>query len=303
MDTDESASMSLLDHLEEFRMVIFKILICLVILTLPALYFAQEVVNLLIKYGCPGGVVLKYFTPLEPLWVQIRTGIVLAIVVAIPYIAWQLWGFIAPGLYKHEKKFLSRLAIASWILFLTGGFLGFNYIVPLVMKFSLAMGSDRLQPMIGIEAFTGMVGMTFIGFGIMAQCPVVVYLLIKTGIVEAATLKRQRPVVIVIILVISAFLTPPDVVSQLIMGVPAYLLFEASLFLAAIGVKKKTVEQTEDIYSSADGETADDLLVEKLPVEVDDCGDNELEMDSPYPELRPSRRKLRYSGAGRKRRK
>ncbi len=300
MDTDGSASMSLLDHLEEFRMVIFRILICLIILILPALYFAQDAVDLLIKYGCPENVTLQYFSPLEPLWVRIRVAVVIAVIVAVPYIAWQLWGFIAPGLYKHEKMFLSRLAVASWILFLVGGFLGFKYIIPLVMKFSLAMGSDRLQPMIGIEAFSGMAGMTFIGFGVMAQCPVIIYLLIKTGIVEAATLKRQRPVVIVIILVLSAFLTPPDVVSQLIMGVPAYVLFEASLLLAGIGGKKKITEHI--VGDPPEDNKTNDVTPEPVAA-IDDCNKNEPESNRSYPEPRSSRRKLRYSGTGRRRRK
>jgi sec-independent protein translocase protein TatC len=237
METD-TLPFPLFEQLEAFRQVLIKILLCAVVIFPVAFYFAPEVFELMVKYGCPPGFSLKYFSPFEPLIVRIKTAAVMTVFAGMPYMAWQLWGFVAPGLYRDEKTFLGALCLGSWAMFILGGALAFRFILPLMMDFSLSMSSDTLEPVIGFQAFAGLSGILIAGTGIMAQCPVVVLILIKSGVVGLDSLKRQRPVVVIVILILSALITPPDVISQLMLAVPAYILFELCLLFAGFKIIK-----------------------------------------------------------------
>ncbi|MFA7232330.1 MAG: twin-arginine translocase subunit TatC [Victivallaceae bacterium] len=293
------------DHLEDLRRVALKVLICLFIVLPLSFYLATPAVNFLLKHCCPPGFNLRYFSPMEPLLVQIKIALMLSLFIGLPYIAYQLWSFIVPGLYQHERFWLGRLSIISWILFVTG--IGFCYlfVLPAMMKFSLSMETTYLQASIGIDNFIMLTGLMLLGFGIMFQFPLVIFMLAKTGLVNLTTLKKQRPVILVIILILSAILTPPDVFSQLIMAIPTYLLFEISLLLASISIKSKPAEiiNSHDAESDAIPQPPDgtDSTVVNENQEADFTPDQSLEMyDRHY---RRKNRKIRSAKGHRTSRK
>lgn len=261
MSTSDSSENGFLDHLEELRKVLLRIILLIVVLFPVCYYFAPQILELLISHLAPQGFKLRYFSPLEPFWVQMKIALFGSVVLALPIIFWQVWRFIAPGLYASERFFVVRLSFSGVFLFLLGAFFSIAYILPLLIRFSLGFASDALEPAIGLEKFVGLVLMLLFGFGIMFQFPIAVFILVRSGLVSIETLKKQRPVVFIIILFLSAVFTPPDIISQLMMGIPTYMLFELSLLVA--GMKKDKGEDSD----SDDDEPDHDIEQKKPPEE------------------------------------
>ena len=260
-----------IEHLEELRKVIFKILLTVTIL-LPALFwFADDAIRFLVAHSCPPDFTLRYFSPMEPLFVKIKISLLAAIFVGLPYIAYTLWQFIVPALYPQEQQRIKQLAFSSWILFISGGVFCFLFIIPAMMRFSLSMQSKELAATIGLSNYIGLVGMLLLGFGIMFQLPIVIFFLVLSGMIKLSTLKKQRAIVLIIILILSALLTPPDIFSQIMMAGPTYLLFELSLIISAITLKtrEETPKQTnETIYDDDDLPPAPEVALNETELDL-----------------------------------
>ncbi len=225
-----------LEHLEELRGVLLRSLAAVALLLFPAYWAAGRLIPWLLRQlERLGGNDLQfhYFSPLEPFLVQLKCSLLLALFGALPYVSWQVAGFIAPGLYRRERRLFGMLAGAAFLLFLAGAAFAFALILPLLLRFAASYRSPELAPMLGLGNFIDLAGLLLLGFGLMFQLPVVVVVLVRTGLIRTATLRRSRPVVVIVILVLAAILTPPDVVSQLLMAVPTWLLFELALLVAA----------------------------------------------------------------------
>ncbi|MDD5729365.1 MAG: twin-arginine translocase subunit TatC [Victivallales bacterium] len=220
-----------IEHLEDLRQMLLKIVLCFTLLFPVAFFFSGALIDRLIQYSCPPGFTLHYFAPLEPFIVRVKISFFLALFAGIPYIAAAVWKFIAPGLYRREKRGVAIFAIVSWVLFASGTVFCWALIIPLMMKFSLSLGSPYVRPAIGIGNFTGLAAILLAGFGLMFQFPLVVFMLVGSGLVRLETFRKQRAIILIVILILSALLTPPDVISQIMMAVPTYLLFELSLLL------------------------------------------------------------------------
>lgn len=244
---------SILDQLEDFRGVILRSLAGLAVTVIPGFFVAPYCLEYMVKIVCPEGMTLHYFTPLEPFYVQLQMGLVLGIAAASWWIFWQLASFAAPGLYKHEKSALLKFSFAAAFLFISGAAFSFYVVLPMVMKFSYSFATNGLQPVIGVGDFLSMSSMLILGFAVSFQFPIVLVLLAKMGLVTPETLSKRRPVVITVIFIVAAFLTPPDVISQLAMALPAWLLFEISLWWIKCTVKTREKEdRTEEHLISAD---------------------------------------------------
>ena len=246
--TGKSTDKTFLEHLEDLRKILFRIILCLAVLFPVSMYFASGLIKFLVLSSCPPGLVLNFFSPLEPVWVEIKTAMAVSVFIAFPYIAFEVWRFVAPGLYKHEKNFVLRLVFVSWMLFIVGVLFCFRFIVPLVMQFSMSMASEYLRPIIGLQSFISLLALLLLGFGLMFQFPIAIFLLVKTGLVRLETFKKQRFVMIIIILFLAAVITPtPDMLTQLIMAVPTYILFELSMLITGWTVKEPAVpDEAED---------------------------------------------------------
>jgi len=261
---------SFFGHLTELRTVFFKILVCVAVL-FPACYcYTTPVLEWFIATSCPAGFELKYFSPMEPFFVEMKLAFIMALFIGVPYIAYQVWSFVAPGLYSNEKYAVSRFAFASWLFFGLGAFFSIRFIFPLVLKFSMGFQSEYIKANIGIQNFVSMATMMTVGFGLMFQFPIAVFLLVRTGLVKVETMRKHRPVIVIGILVLSALLTPPDVISQLMMGIPTYILFEGSLFFAQFArvkaMENKELSDDESDESDSDLEFEFDDESELSPV-------------------------------------
>lgn len=172
--------------------------------------------------------------------VPVKVALMVAFVIALPYVLYQLWAFVAPGLYAHEKRLVVPLVVASFILFLLG--MGFAYflVFPLVFKFMSSVAPEGVAWMTDIEKYFGFVLTTFIAFGVTFEVPVAVVVLVRMGVVSVEKLKEMRPYVIVGAFVIGAIFTPPDVISQILLAVPLWILYEGGILVSRyVGKAKK----------------------------------------------------------------
>lgn len=225
------------EHLEELRSVIIKVLLAIIVLFPFCYYFSLPIIEWLKDFSCLRAYKLIYIQPLELFFIRLKVGFFLALFVSIPYVAFQIWKFASPALFKKEKYYLKRFVLLSSILFLAGGSLGLFVIFPGVLNFAVRMSSLDITPMITVSNFVGLSIILILGFGLVFQLPIFVYILVTTGLVEVETLKRLRPIIIICVFVIAAILTPPDILSQLAMAIPSIILFEISLWFASLAKK------------------------------------------------------------------
>ena len=289
----DSSDSSFLVHLEALRQALWRGVAAVAVFLIPGFLAAVPALEWLVRFSCPEGFKLNYFTPMEPLMVQLKVGLILAVVAAMPVILWQLARFVAPALYEHERRACRQVVWAALLLFLAGGAIGLFLVTPLMMKFSAEFASESLAPVIGIGSFVNLVALLTLSFGIMFQLPVVMVFLVRIGVVELATLRRCRPVAVTLIFILAAVLTPPDIVSQLLLGVPTWLLFEAALLLAGRG-KKKAPPREEASEKAAPEEPPEEAVPEPERAAEEP---EENTMDAVYRDsYRKKRRKNRHFG-------
>jgi sec-independent protein translocase protein TatC len=169
---------------------------------------------------------------ITPFMVPVKVTALAAFLIALPYVLFQAWAFVAPGLYEHEKKLALPLVIGSTVLFLVGVAFCYYLVFNTVFRFIHDFAPKSITPAPDIEAYFSFVITMFLAFGITFEIPIVVLLLVRMGLVSLEKLREARPYVIVGAFVIAAIVTPPDVVSQFMLAVPMCLLYEAGLFLA-----------------------------------------------------------------------
>jgi sec-independent protein translocase protein TatC len=273
LDQDEEKEMSFLDHLEELRWHVVRSLVAVVVCTIGAfatakwifqnIIFAPARVDfptfkVLCKFGqwfgsddlcvqeIPFKVQSRFMT--GQFTMHILASFVIGFIVAFPYVVWELWRFIRPGLYTTERKY-SRGAVASiTFLFATGILFGYYVLAPLMISF---LANYQISEMIvnefDITSYVSTVVGVVFGCGILFQLPVVIYFLTKIGIVTPAFLRTYRKHAIVIILVVGAIVTPSaDPLSQMLISMPLYLLYEISIFISAGVVRKQAREEAAE---------------------------------------------------------
>lgn len=238
---DDKAN-TLIEHIEALRRTLLWI-IAITVAVYPVAYaLSPYAIRLLVQWCFPPEMgKLHYFSPMEVFWVQLKLAFVLSLVIAYPWNVWQLWRFLLPALYKNERRAVGWGILFSTVLFLGGIAFCVWLILPLMMRFATGFANAELQPIIGLGSFLNLAGWLMLAFGLMFQTPILVLLLVRFGVVKASSLAAKRPYVIVGILVLAAILTPPDVVSQVMLAVPTWLLFELGLLLARL-VEKTTEE-------------------------------------------------------------
>jgi len=225
---------SFFDHLEALRGVLLRGLAVYALLFLPAWYFAPKLRDLLLSFAAPEGFKLHYFSLLEPFFVQLKVALALALLVSLPVWLKLLWDFIVPALRENERRAGRLPVVAGSFLAAAGASVGIFLILPAVVRFSLSFVSDSLDPVIGIGGFIDFALAAALGGALLFQFPLVLLALVATGVVPLAALRRKRGEVLVGLLIAGALLTPPDAVSQLLLTLPAYLLFEATLLVARL---------------------------------------------------------------------
>lgn len=224
---------TLISHLEALRKCLLRIFAAVALLFPVCFYLSPFVIERLVRWCCPPEIgPLHYFTPLEVFFVQLKLALILALAAAYPWNVLQIWNFLLPALYRKERRALGLWIFMSSALFFGGIAFCAGLILPMLMRFSGSFASPGLQPVLGLAGFLGLAGWLMLAFGIMFQAPTVVLILVRLGLISVDSLRKKRPYVMVAILVIAAVLTPPDVVSQILLAVPTWLLFELGLYAA-----------------------------------------------------------------------
>ena len=257
-DTIEDAKMPLLDHLIELRQRLLWSALSIIILFLFFYYFSENIYGFLVQpladiMAETGRDRRLIFTAMhEAFFTYIKVAFFAAIFVAFPFIAMQIWMFIAPGLYKHEKSAFLPFLIATPILFFMGGALVYYYILPVAWKFFLSFessggaGAMPIQLEAKVNEYLSLVMRLIFAFGICFELPVVMSLLGKVGLATSKGMKEKRKYAIVMAFVAAAVLTPPDPISQIGLALPTILLYEISIICVRMIEKKRGDVEGED---------------------------------------------------------
>ena len=223
------------DHLLELRSRLIKVIILFGILVIGGIPFAGEIysfvsaplINLL-----PNGSSMIATEVASPFMAPIKLVVYVAILFSMPWLFYQTWMFISPGLYKNEKKFTAPLMLSTIVLFFSGIGFAFFVVCPIIFKFFISMAPDSIQVMTDISQYLSFIFKLVFAFGIAFEIPIATILLINNGITSKASLIKARPYLIILFLIIGMLLTPPDIFSQLFLAIPMWILFEIGIFFA-----------------------------------------------------------------------
>ncbi len=237
-----SDSESFISHLIELRDRLLKAMVALLVVFGVLFYWARDIYSFLAKpllAELPAGSHMIAVEVAAPFFVPIKVTMFVSLVIALPFVLYQVWAFIAPGLYSHEKKFAIPLVATSTVLFLIGMAFAYFIVFPVVFHFVATFTPEGVEMNTDIQKYFDFVLALFLAFGLAFETPIAVVILTKMGIVSLKKLKESRPYVIVGAFVIAAIFTPPDVVSQLLLAFPIWLLFELGLIISGFIEKPK----------------------------------------------------------------
>ena len=230
-----SAEESFISHLVELRDRLLRAILAVLVVFLCLFPWARDLYSLLAQpllAVLPHGGQMIATDVVGVFLVPMKVALLVAFVIALPYVLYQAWAFVAPGLYAHEKRLVLPLIVASSVLFLVGMAFAYFIVFPVVFKFMASIAPEGVAWMTDIEKYLSFALTTFVAFGVTFQVPVVVIVLVRMGLVSIAKLKEIRPYVIVGAFVVGAIFTPPDVMSQLMLAIPLCLLYEVGIVLA-----------------------------------------------------------------------
>jgi len=239
---DAEQEQPFLSHLLELRDRILRMVLAVAVVTVALLPFANSIYTFVaqpLMAQMPAGTTMIATEVASPFLAPFKLTLVVAIFVAIPYLLHQLWAFVAPGLYAHERSLMLPLLASSVLLFYLGAAFAYFFVFPMIFGFFTATAPQGVAVMTDINHYLDFVLTLFFAFGVAFEVPIAVILLVWAGVIEPDKLKEMRPYVIVGAFVIGMFLTPPDVFSQTLLAVPMWLLFEAGLLASRFIVRRR----------------------------------------------------------------
>jgi len=229
-----------LSHLIELRDRLLKALVAVIVVFLPAFYFAPQLYDMLatpLMAALPDGAHMIATGVVAPFLVPVKVALLVSFCVALPVVLYQAWAFVAPGLYAHEKRFVLPLVVASTFLFFAGVAFCYFFVFKVVFKFVYSIAPKSIEVAPDIENYFSFVLGMFVAFGVTFEVPIAVVLLVKMSMVTVAKLREVRPYMIVAAFVVAAVVTPPDVVSQIMLAIPLWMLYEVGI-LVSIFIEK-----------------------------------------------------------------
>jgi len=248
-EPEQEKELTLIDHLIELRDRILRSVIAVLIIFLALFYFANDIYTYVatpLIDALPEGSTMIAIDPTSPFFAPFKLTFYVAFLLAAPYVLYQLWSFIAPGLYKNEKSVAIPLFISSVLLFYSGIAFARYLLFGFVFSFFISVAPEGISVAPDISSFLNFALSIFLGFGIAFAVPIAVFIFIWSGMVEPDDLASKRPYVIVGCFIVGMLMTPADPISQSVLAIPMWLLFEAGIIAGRIIKKKKAKEELEE---------------------------------------------------------
>lgn len=248
----EDSQETFLSHLVELRDRLIRALIAVIVVFLALVNWARDIYTLLaapMLAALPEGGHMIATDVAGAFFVPMKVTLMVAFLIALPYVLYQAWAFVAPGLYQHEKKLALPLLLASVVLFFVGMAFAYFIVFPTVFGFINKFAPEGVAVMTDIDKYLSFVLTTFLAFGVTFEVPVVVIVLVRVGLVSIEKLKEIRPYVIVGCFIVGAIFTPPDILSQFMLAVPMWLLYELGIVFARFIGKPPETEAVGDVLA------------------------------------------------------
>ena len=242
---EQPGQMTFIDHLEELRSRIIKAAVAVMIGFIATYFFADRVIEFLSEPFLElSGSTLTLLAPTEGFMVRLKTGLLTGLIVSSPAVFYQFWNFIAPGLYQNERRFIIPVVIWSVLLFAIGALFAYQ-VLPYAMKFFHSFAEGGAENFWSLSKYITFVTYLLLAFGLVFELPLVIYFAARMGLVTPQFLRKYRKHALIILLVLSAMITPPDIFTQAVLAIPLGILYEVSIWLAVIAVKKHRRENPE----------------------------------------------------------
>ncbi len=252
-EPEKLAEGSLISHLLELRDRLLRSFVAVGIAFLPCVYYSNDIFTFVaspLLAKLPPGSNLIATGVMSPFTTPFKLSFFVALLAAMPYVIYQLWAFVAPGLYRHERRFAVPLLLSSILLFYVGIGFAYYFVFPVMFQFFAATTPKGVAMMTDINQYLDFVLTMFFCFGVAFEVPVAVVLLVVMGIVRIESLKKNRGYVLIGIFILAALLTPPDAISQCSLAVPMYLLYEGGILMARILSRSRSAEAGEKLGES-----------------------------------------------------
>ena len=234
---DSTKKQTLIQHLDELRKRLIYSIIWLVGFAIITYNFSETIVKDMVNKAPDMNFV--FIAPAELFMVYIKIALIGAIVLSLPFILYNVWMFLSPGLENNEKKIILFSLLSGGILFVLGAIFGYMVTLPITIKFFGDFSLAEVQSMISFSNYLSFAITMVFSFGLIFELPILMVLLVQFGIVKTSFLKTNRKMMVLVIFVLAAILTPPDIISQTLLALPMLLLFEIGIFFASITEKKK----------------------------------------------------------------
>lgn len=268
VDEAEAGEATFMSHLIELRDRLLRIVIVVGVITACLMFVANDLYyyfSLPVSKLLPEGSKLQAIGVISPVFTPIKLAFIGAFYISIPYIIYQIWGFIAPGLYKNEKKLAIPLIISSVILFYIGMLFAYAVVIQMVIKFTVFFTPSNVSYNPDMADLLSFSLKMYFAFGIAFEVPIATFILIAAGITDPDSLAKKRPYIIVGAFIAGMLLTPPDVVSQIMLAIPMWFLFEGGIIAARIFLKERiaNMKKEKEMYDD-DKELSDEDLDEEF---------------------------------------
>jgi sec-independent protein translocase protein TatC len=263
-------------HLLELRDRLLRMVLVVLVVFVALFPFANEIYTYLadpLMQHLPEGSSMVAIEVASPFLIPFKLILMLSVVLTIPYLLYQIWGFIAPGLYQHEKRLATPLLISSVLLFYAGMAFAYFVVFPLVFGFFTSVAPEGVSVMTDISHYLDFVNMLFLAFGIAFEVPVATVLLVAIGATTPEKLGHIRPYIVVAAFIIGMFLTPPDVISQILLAIPMWVLYEFGILFSRFVVKARKEREAE----LEDEERASETAHHETDSSIDEVYDEEYQ--------------------------
>ncbi len=254
-DDPDSSGGTFLSHLVELRSRLLNAVVALLVLFAGLVVFAREIYVIVARplmSVLPERSSMIATEPTAPFFIPIKLAFAVAFVIALPYLLYQMWAFVAPGLYRHERRLVLPLVVSSTLLFYLGMAFAYFVVLPIAFTFFTSYAPEGVLVMTDIGAYLGFVIRVFFAFGVAFEVPIAIIILTRAGVLDPDALADKRPYIVIGIFTVAMLLTPPDAFSQTLLALPMWLLFEIGIVIAR-RIRPRAEDEEDDAAGTGSG--------------------------------------------------